>query len=249
MSERIRRLELIGHATWPSLEDEWLNGWLLRAAQGVTRRANSASPVYHSDDAVEAQVSACEEWFARRGLPSIFRLTPMADPAIDEHLSAAGYQRDPGAAIMTRPIRGFPAVDHARVAIAADPSELWLDLMAEEPGRGGARRGVLRTMLGGIAGRAGFAGVEGDGRMEAIGLGVVADAFIALYLVRTAEERRRRGLATAVTGALLAWGRAGGAEHAFLQVHPLNAPARSLYGELGFEHQYEYWYREPSQSK
>ena len=30
MTDRIRQLERIGHAAWPSFEDQWFDGWLLR---------------------------------------------------------------------------------------------------------------------------------------------------------------------------------------------------------------------------
>ncbi|MBT8193624.1 MAG: hypothetical protein KJP22_09505, partial [Acidimicrobiia bacterium] len=42
------------------------------------------------------------------------------------------------------------------------------------------------------------------------------------------------------------WGGDRGATEVFLQVHPSNAPAIALYESLGFERQYEYWYREKS---
>ncbi len=228
MSERIRRLELIGHATWPSLDDEWLNGWLLRAGGGATRRSNSASPVYDLDLDLDHQISACEQWFERRGLPPIFRLTAC----------------DLGAIIMTRPIAGIPAIDASRVAIADNPTEGWLDLMAREPGRGGAKRAVLAELLGRIELPAGFAAIVHADRMRAIGLGVVADEYVALFMLQTVEDQRRRGLARAVTAALVSWGAGEGATQAFLQVHPSNAPAIAFYRSQGFEQQYEYWYRQ-----
>mgnify|MGYP001816715754 CR=1 FL=1 len=244
MSDHIRRLELIGHATWPSLEDEWLGGWLLRAGGGVTRRANSASPVHDFEVDLDWQIARCEEWFEHRGVRPIFRLSPVADPAIDAGLDERGYEKDRGAVIMTRAITGFPFADTTGVSLPSTPAEAWLDLMAQEPGRGGAKRDVLARMLFRIETPAGFASIEEDGRLHAIGLGVVADGHVALFMMRTEEDQRRRGLAKSIAAALVEWGARQSATHAFLQVHPANAPAIALYRSLGFEQQYEYWYRQ-----
>jgi ribosomal protein S18 acetylase RimI-like enzyme len=240
----IRRLELIGHATWPALEEEWLNGWLLRAGGGVTRRANSASPVDDHDSDLRMQVTRCEDWFAARSLPSIVRLSPLADPEVDRFLAAAGYQRDRGALIMTRPIAGFPRSGPATVSVDRKPCQQWLDLMAKEPGRGGANREVLGRMFRRVEGPAGFAHITVGDRMHAIGLGVVADDHVALFMMQTEADQRRRGLAKAIAAALAEWGATMGVSNAFLQVHPANTPAIALYGSLGFEERYEYWYRQ-----
>ena len=117
----------------------------------------------------------------------------------------------------------------------------------KEPGRGGARREVLRRMLGRIEGPAGFAHISLGDRMKAIGLGVVADDHVALFMMRTEADQRRSGLAKAIAAALVERGAAMGAAHAFLQVHPSNTAAIALYHSLDFEEQYEYWYREGPQ--
>ena len=41
-TREIRALEVAAVAAWPGLEMEWVDGWLLRAGAGFTRRANSA---------------------------------------------------------------------------------------------------------------------------------------------------------------------------------------------------------------
>lgn len=243
--DHILSLELIGHAAWPALEEEWLNGWLLRASGGVTRRANSANPVHDLPIDLDAQIGASESWFEARQLPPVFRLTAAVDPSIDRALDQAGYRRHPGAFVMTRRLDGDPADDTGGVEVAGAPSDAWLDLMAEEPGRGGDKREVAREILGRITDPAGFAGIGTDQAMRAIGLGVVHDGYLGVFMMQTAATHRRQGLARAVLAALMEWARPVGARQAFLQVHPENQPARALYGALGFESQYEYWYRQP----
>ncbi len=44
MNTLVPQIERLSMRAWPALEEEWLDGWLLRAAQGYTDRANSVNP-------------------------------------------------------------------------------------------------------------------------------------------------------------------------------------------------------------
>lgn len=243
--EAIRALELIGHRTWPSLEDEWRGGWLLRSAGGVTRRSNSASFVDTDDPIVDLdeRFDGIEEWFQARGLPPIFRLTGLAAPGVDARLEERGYRREPGAIIMTRDIEESP--DPLVTAnLLASPSEGWLELMAREPGRGGGHRAVLEQMLLLVELPHRYAEIDVDGRTVAIGLGVLDREYVALFMMQTVEYLRRTGLARRIAASLLKWAGRQGAQRAFLQVHPANLAGVAFYRALGFEPRYEYWYRQ-----
>ncbi len=58
----IRSLEHAAALGWPGVEQQWLGGWLLRAANGVTHRANSAVPLGVYADA--SALPAIIEWYA-----------------------------------------------------------------------------------------------------------------------------------------------------------------------------------------
>lgn len=244
-SEAIRALELIGHRTWPSFEDEWRDGWLLRSGGGVTRRSNSAS-VVDADDPVldlDGRIGGVEEWFRARGLPPIFRMTGLAPPEVDSRLGERGYRREQGAIIMTRDIGESPDPQVA-ADLSAAPSEGWLELMAREPGRGGAHRAVLEQMLRRIELPHRYAAIDVDGRTVAIGLGVLDGGHVALFMMQTLDELRRTGLATRIAASLLEWAGRREARRAFLQVHPANTAGIAFYRANGFEPRYEYWYRQ-----
>jgi len=87
-----------------------------------------------------------------------------------------------------------------------------------------------------------FAVAALDGAVAGLGLGVVADGTLGVFDVLTVPQRRRRGVATAVVRALLAWGRVAGADLAYLQVAAANASAVALYERLGFRRAYAYSY-------
>jgi hypothetical protein len=65
-TSEIRALEHAAAFGWPGVEQQWLDGWLLRAGHGVTASANSAVPLDIS--ATTATIPAIVEWYARRGL-------------------------------------------------------------------------------------------------------------------------------------------------------------------------------------
>ena len=50
----IRNLEYAAAMAWPGIEQQWIDGWLLRYGHGSTRRANSAVPLE-----VRGGLSAC----------------------------------------------------------------------------------------------------------------------------------------------------------------------------------------------
>jgi GNAT superfamily N-acetyltransferase len=91
-----------------------------------------------------------------------------------------------------------------------------------------------------------FARASLDGRPAASGMGVLtpdlSGDLLGLYLMRTAPDARRRGLASGIVGALLDWGTVRGAAMAYLQVEKSNRAAVTLYERAGFATAYSYWY-------
>ena len=67
-TSQIRATEHAAALAWPGTEQQRMNGWLLRAADGHTHRANSAVPLGIEADA--SAVPAIIEWYSQR------RLTP-----------------------------------------------------------------------------------------------------------------------------------------------------------------------------
>ncbi|GAK41770.1 N-acetyltransferase GCN5 [Paenibacillus sp. TCA20] len=66
---------------WPSLSTLLYGGWLLRFANGFTKRANSIHPLYHSTGETLHKITECEKLYAANGLPAVFKITPFIHPA------------------------------------------------------------------------------------------------------------------------------------------------------------------------
>ena len=84
----IRLLEELSMNAWPALQTLLYDGWVLRFAEGYTRRANSVNPLYPSTrDALE-KIEACERLYRGQGLAVIFKLTAASQPErLDEMLA------------------------------------------------------------------------------------------------------------------------------------------------------------------
>ncbi len=241
----IRRLEELGLNALPPLHTLLYDGWVLRFAEGYTGRANSVSPLYRSSLDIADKVPWCEQRYRERGLRPAFRLTAVADPQLDGFLAQRGYVR-PGAevSILTRDLEGWSSgdVEDVEVRVGTVPEE-WLSGLAGLHPRVEQHLPTVRRVLERLAPETAYALVRAHGRVVATGRAVLEDRNVGLFDLFTDAARRRQGLATRVTGRLLAWARGRGAIRSYLQVAVDNAPACRLYSKLGFGEAYLYWYR------
>lgn len=239
--ELIRRLEEVGLATWPALETTRYDGWDLRAAAGVTKRSNSVSPLTAATLPLPDLIVWCERWYRTRGLAPAFRLTELADPALEPALAARGYELDPWVDVMTRPLAAAPPPSD--VHLDRRPSDGWFARFVERRFAPQTPPSVVRAMLASRMAPTVFASIEERGAILATGIAAVHDGHVAVYTMHTVPERRREGLGSRLLAGLLAWGAGQGADVAFLQVHSETPGARRMYDGAGFEPVYRYRYR------
>ena len=229
---------------WPAREREQLDGWELRASSGFTKRANSVQPFGPSTRPVSEIVSDCEKWYAARGLPTIFRLTPFADPSLDAFLAERAYQLvEPTDVLVTR----LPISERPSSGLELMELELgeWLQVYGTLSDKDEASLFCLRAILEACGQRRRFGALAAGSQEDSVacGLAVVDGDLVGLFDLVTAEPYRRRGHGAALVAGLLEWGLAQGTQWAYLQVVRTKHPAKALYEKLGFEKAYEYWYR------
>ncbi|WP_068925451.1 GNAT family N-acetyltransferase [Planobispora rosea] len=231
---------------WPAFERVDRDGWTLRAAGGVTRRANSVLPLGTRAD-LEDAVEEAEEFYAGRGQPCVFSVGGGATPGLDGLLEARGYRLADPTLVMTASLaeavpersgKGAGGGDAGpEVRIAAAPGREWTDVWWSVDGRYGSGRGTATRILTGVP--AAYASL-GE---EAVGRGVPQGEWFGIYCMATVPHARRRGHAERLLGALLSHGREQGAEQAYLVVTEANTGARALYERLGFTVAGRYHYR------
>ena len=241
----IDELEAVAAKGWRAPEEALLGGWLLRAAEGFTGRANSALAAEEPGmPLAEAAAQVCR-WYAARDLPAMvavpYPLGCPGDSPTDRFLSRQGWSIRPApAVVMTAHAAGVARTGPAgQVDLHSEPDQAWLDLYHY---RGQKLPPIARQLLLSAPVQA-FASIRRNGSTLAIGRVGVAGGWGGLTAVEVHPSHRRAGLATAITAALAAAATSHGATCLYLQVEEANQPARALYARAGFTDHHGYHYR------
>lgn len=231
---------------WPALQTLVAGGWLLRFADGYTKRANSVN-AWHPTLSAQAIVTYASPLFAARKLPLIVRISPLAGDAVDTSLAQLGFVHAEPTIVMTAPLQpgqGGPVNSASPQAqLSARPDPAWLAGHATANGIPDHRRAVHDRMLALIAHPTAFASLELTGQPVAWGMAVSERGMTGLFDIATSPAARRQGAARRLVAALLAWAADRGDTGAYLQVTATNAAAIALYRQLGFTEAYRYYYR------
>lgn len=221
-------------------ESHELDGWLLRADAGFTRRANSVLPLRQLGRSLDDTLGAAAAWYAERSLPLKLHVPVEARRLLDAALGERGWAAQARSHVFAARLDALSsgAGDHPPVDVAPRPDDEWLTLYRGGGGLTEAGRALLTRHD-----RAGFASLRLGGRTVAVARGAIDDGWLGVMAVEVAPDHRRLGLARAVTAALWDWGRAAGATHSYLQVLIDNTAALALYERLGYWVHHDYHYR------
>ncbi|NIK77353.1 GNAT superfamily N-acetyltransferase [Paenibacillus castaneae] len=245
MKHRIHfRIEEMSFNGWPALQTVLYDGWLLRFAEGYTKRSNSIQAIYGNTLELEHKIRSCERLYQREGTRTVFKMTPFIQPAsLDEELALRGYELLDPTLVKTLHLDHVKLPNQADIWMDNEISEAWLDTnrvfnrLTEEQSL------VTQKMLEYSPLEKCFAILHDNGIPVASGLAVIEDGWIGLYDIVTDSEKRNRGYGEQLILHILQWGKSRGAKYGYLQVVKNNAPANRLYEKIGYELQYEYWYR------
>ncbi len=247
MSSAITILEHLSFNAWPALQTLVQDDWLLRFAQGYTKRANSVNALARTAPAPEAglqrRIAAAEALYARQGIRCIFRMSPLMDPEVGRLLEARGWAAFEESLTMTADLD--PGCDMpAGVEVAAARADEWSRGYMAFNGVAPERQAIHDRMLDSIVPEAGFAlARDAAGAPAAFGLGVVERGYVGLFDIVSDPGQRRAGHGQRLVAGLMAWGHARGATRAYLSVLATNQQAIALYAKLGFREAYRYHYR------
>ncbi|MET1089854.1 MAG: GNAT family N-acetyltransferase [Arthrobacter sp.] len=233
-------------AAWPSVERYDTGEWVLRAADGVTQRANSVWPRNAAGQPVDALREAAQ-WYRQRRLPLIVQLTDSpANAALNDVLDGQGFTRQSETLIMVRSATVEPELSPPAfpVEILDQPDDDWLALWWSVDGRGGAAElETARAILTGCPSL--YALVrDDDGIPAAVGRLALVSGTGGVYCMATSPTHRRRGYASVVLQALIAEGRVRGVDSFWLLVTAANHAAQHLYNQTGFAESGRYRYRQ-----
>jgi len=245
MSPSVSRLQLErwAIAAWPALEEIAYDGWILRFADGHTKRSNCVNPLRESTAELDEKIAICERAYAERGLPTVFRLTPFSEPSsLDDALADLGYEAIDRTWVMTRPLGDLPTLGSIDGVESVDLAS-WLDAFERLGVLPPDEMAVRREILSRIPSETIPLAAGPTDRPAGVNLGVHDGEAVGLFSLYVAPERRREGVGRALVEKALQIAADRGAAIAYLQVEATNGPARALYAKLGFFDAYPYWYR------
>ncbi len=236
-TSEIRALERAAADGWPGIEQEWIEGWLLRAGRGFTGRANCATPL--EPHASVSAIESISQWYQARGLPPVLLLPDRLGEV------PSGWTTWHETLVMAADISQLQLPLQSVSVLSDVPDEAWLGFYRYR-GRtvpDGASE-VIEAVRDGVAA---FAAIGSASTTLAIGRAAVTSApdgrrWVGLTAIEVAEAHRRNGVGTRICGELMVWGKEQGATHAYLQVSSENSAAIAMYRSLGFleHHRYRY---------
>ncbi len=233
---------------WPAKEQVKLGNWVLRANDGVTRRANSVYPAGDPLIDVHEAIDKSIEFYQSRSLQPRFQVTPASQPeCIDDVLEESGFEIGLRVAIQVAKIDSIVNCEARFMPQLTDsPTDSWMDAYKLCTGHDDFSVNIRKGIMSRIPGKKVFALCVLNDEYAGVGLGVIEDEWVGLFGLATNEKYRRQGVATSVNKAIGIWARDYGSNSVYLQAEVLNTPAISLYSKIGFETIYDYWYRDYS---
>ena len=246
----IKTIEDLSLNAWPSHQMQLYDGWILRFSHFYTHRTNCVEQIGASLIPLMEKVSYCEEIYRRWNTPCIFKITPLLDPSFDAFLAQRGYGIEHRTTVMCLDI---PADSLYTGDALAGPyvckvedriSDEWIDaLFTIKENCTVIHMKIVPSMYAAIPKDVICVSIRDGKRIIATGLGILDRDFIGIYAINVQREYRRQGLARKICETLLREGKTAGVTKAYLQVVTGNSPAVALYRSLGFQEEYEYWFR------
>jgi len=240
----ITEIEELSLNAWASLQTLTYDGWILRFADGYTKRANSVNPLYPSSIDVYEKIHFCEQLYRKKNLPVVFKMTPAALPNnLDEVLNRLEYQKDSPTSVQTIDLGSTNNAGISGVEIQNKLSDEWLDNFCRLSGVSTTHVPTLQKILLNIVPDYCFVSLKTNQNIVACDMGVLQSGIVGLFDIVTDKDFRNFGYGRQIVESILNWGLQNNARRAYLQVMLNNAPALHLYSKIGFTEQYQYWYR------
>ena len=247
--KKIQILEELTANAWSPEISQVLDGWHMGYSRGVTWRANSVFPIGdYGRYTLKEKLSFVEDFYKRFKHYPTFKLTKASQPSeLEAELVKRGYVSSDLTEVrisnanetMDNTISVLPCP----ARIETNLTDEWFDFYVRSSGYSEIGIEVRHGVLERIGSVKGFAMVEIEAELAAVGLGIIERGWLGIYCMATTTDQRRLGGATQVLNSLAEWGLSQGSEKMYLQVEADNDPAKRLYTRAGFEflHSYQYW--------
>ncbi|CAG7649551.1 hypothetical protein PAESOLCIP111_05892 [Paenibacillus solanacearum] len=243
-------IDRLGIGTWPAQETEPCGTWLLRASEGVTKRANSVwtgnGDDWNPDDIRREQV---EQFYKSRELPVRYHISDASPDGLDAWLESQGYVIEAPCLIMTADTteavqRTYRDGNEAfRADILSAPDNEWMRTFIALEGHKPELLPFYRRLFSRIALPAAYVKIMQENETVAVGTSVTEHGWAGFTNVVVHPDRRGHGIGKRLVHELAAWSAGQGADKLYLQVIADNEPAVRLYRSAGYDDLFSYHYR------
>lgn len=237
---RVMELDQICNATWPALENLEVGGWLLRAANGITNRANSVLPLQSAleDGSLKnfsENLIVAKKFYQDRNLPLIFHLAlPTWDLLQSKLISLGAKELIRAHTMVADLIKSELDIPVGYELIQTqNPNFEWLALN-QTP--------CIEDILNGCP--ATYLSLAHGGKNIATARIAIFKSWASITRVYVDNDFRGKGLGKLIVTAALNASYQEGATKAVLQVEAKNQVAIGIYESLGFNFHHEYIYLE-----
>lgn len=240
-----KRIEELTLNAWPALQTLTHDGWLLRFADGYTKRSNSIHALYTEPSIdIYAQIEHCERLYMKAGLDVVFKITPFNPQELDPILESRGYTiLDATSIRVLEHLDDMESPSHKEVKIEEKLTDEWLEALGDITGISERNKAVKRKLFNYSVIPYGFFILYDQAAPVACGIGALEQGFVGIYDLVTAPAYRNRGFGKQILLHILHWAKKNGATRSYLQVVQDNLAASRLYDRFQYKEIYSYWYR------
>lgn len=229
---------------WPSIQTLHYDGWIIRFADGLTKRSNSINPIYLSQLDINEKIDYCEQLYKSRDLPPCFKISEIVQPAnLDSLLESRGYKHEFEVSVQLMKLDRFDSENDINSQIDEFGNDCWIDNYARMNEMNKDNKPILGKIIDQIILPKCLLTYNLNGIPIGCGLGVIDKNYLGLFDIVIDKDYRNRGFGKLMIKSLLSWGKNKGSDYAYLQVLNNNNPAIRLYKFFGFKEEYRYWYR------
>jgi ribosomal protein S18 acetylase RimI-like enzyme len=237
-------MEELSINAWPSIQTILYDGWILRMANGYTKRANSINLLYKSKINLEEKIEYCRKLYSQNNLPAIYKLVECDEhKIIDNELKILSYEKLDITSVQI--CNNLKILDNNfdKIIISDSFTNEWVNGFIECNNIKPEYTETLKIMLKNTMGNKVIIAKKINDEIIGCGYGVIENGYIGIFDIVVKESRRGNGYGKEIVQTILSEAGKIGVEKSYLQVVNNNVIAKNIYKKLGYEEKYKYWYR------
>jgi ribosomal protein S18 acetylase RimI-like enzyme len=237
-------IEKLSMNAWPSIQTIVYDGWIIRLANGYTKRANSINAIYPSKINLEEKIQYCRKLYTKHNLPTVYKLVGCDEhKIIDEKLETLKYEIVDTTSVQVYEDIKTPERSYSGININVDFDENWINGFIKCSNIKIEFIETLKIMLRNITGNKIVVYKEMNNEIIGCGYGVIENGYVGLFDIVVEENKRGNGYGKEIVQSIISAAGKAGIKKSYLQVVNNNEVAKKLYKKIGYKEKYKYWYR------